>query len=28
MWDPSRFHHFKNGSCSCGGYWWPLLLWK
>lgn len=19
--DPSRFHHFKNGSCSCGGYW-------
>jgi hypothetical protein len=21
MWDPSRFHHFKNGSCSCGGYW-------
>lgn len=19
--DSSRFHHFKNGSCSCGGYW-------
>ncbi|KAL0351964.1 UNVERIFIED_CONTAM: Pentatricopeptide repeat-containing protein [Sesamum calycinum] len=19
--DPSRFHHFKNGSCSCKGYW-------
>ncbi|XP_068650600.1 pentatricopeptide repeat-containing protein At5g16860 [Aristolochia californica] len=19
--DPSRFHHFKKGSCSCGGYW-------
>ncbi|KAL6511545.1 hypothetical protein OROGR_021142 [Orobanche gracilis] len=19
--DPSRFHHFKNGSCSCRGYW-------
>ncbi|KAL5059938.1 hypothetical protein RYX36_031544 [Vicia faba] len=19
--DASRFHHFKNGSCSCGDYW-------
>ncbi|KAJ1287421.1 hypothetical protein BS78_02G008800 [Paspalum vaginatum] len=19
--DSSRFHHFKDGSCSCGGYW-------
>lgn len=19
--DSSRFHHFKKGSCSCGGYW-------
>ncbi|XP_025818441.1 pentatricopeptide repeat-containing protein At5g16860 isoform X2 [Panicum hallii] len=19
--DSSRFHHFKNGSCSCGNYW-------
>nr|AYM00584.1 pentatricopeptide repeat protein [Salvia miltiorrhiza] len=19
--DSSRFHHFKNGSCSCNGYW-------
>ncbi|KAL6143485.1 hypothetical protein ACLB2K_054180 [Fragaria x ananassa] len=19
--DASRFHHFKNGSCSCGNYW-------
>ncbi|CAK8570761.1 unnamed protein product [Lathyrus sativus] len=19
--DSSRFHHFKNGSCSCKGYW-------
>ncbi|KAL5822868.1 hypothetical protein ACOSQ4_020768 [Xanthoceras sorbifolium] len=19
--DSSRFHHFKEGSCSCGGYW-------
>lgn len=19
--DSSRFHNFKNGSCSCGGYW-------
>ncbi|XP_026389171.1 pentatricopeptide repeat-containing protein At5g16860-like [Papaver somniferum] len=19
--DPSRFHHFKKGSCSCKGYW-------
>jgi hypothetical protein len=19
--DSSRFHHFKNGSCSCGSYW-------
>ncbi|KAL5710920.1 hypothetical protein ACHQM5_021428 [Ranunculus cassubicifolius] len=19
--DPSRFHHFKNGSCSCNDYW-------
>ncbi|KAL7117105.1 hypothetical protein ACP275_03G050400 [Erythranthe tilingii] len=19
--DTSRFHHFKNGSCSCNGYW-------
>ncbi|KAK4787493.1 hypothetical protein SAY86_011326 [Trapa natans] len=19
--DSSRFHHFKNGSCSCGDYW-------
>jgi hypothetical protein len=19
--DNSRFHHFKNGSCSCGDYW-------
>lgn len=19
--DPSRFHHFKDGSCSCRGYW-------
>uniref|UniRef100_A0A1D1ZJZ1 Pentatricopeptide repeat-containing protein At5g46460, mitochondrial n=1 Tax=Anthurium amnicola TaxID=1678845 RepID=A0A1D1ZJZ1_9ARAE len=19
--DPSRFHHFSNGSCSCGDYW-------
>ncbi|KAL5232109.1 hypothetical protein ABZP36_030885 [Zizania latifolia] len=19
--DSSRFHHFKNGSCSCSGYW-------
>ncbi|XP_020881089.1 pentatricopeptide repeat-containing protein At5g46460, mitochondrial [Arabidopsis lyrata subsp. lyrata] len=19
--DPTRFHHFKNGMCSCGDYW-------
>ncbi|KAH0973683.1 hypothetical protein GBA52_025839 [Prunus armeniaca] len=19
--DASRFHHFKDGSCSCGNYW-------
>ena len=19
--DASRFHHFKNGKCSCGDYW-------
>lgn len=19
--DASRFHHFKEGKCSCGGYW-------
>lgn len=19
--DASRFHHFKQGKCSCGGYW-------
>jgi len=19
--DPNRFHHFKDGSCSCGDYW-------
>lgn len=19
--DVNRFHHFRNGSCSCGGYW-------
>jgi len=19
--DSSRFHHFKNGTCSCGDYW-------
>ncbi|GMH25685.1 hypothetical protein Nepgr_027528 [Nepenthes gracilis] len=19
--DSKRFHHFKNGTCSCGGYW-------
>ncbi|RYR17283.1 hypothetical protein Ahy_B03g062047 isoform E [Arachis hypogaea] len=19
--DASRFHHFKDGTCSCGDYW-------
>ncbi|KAE8720078.1 putative pentatricopeptide repeat-containing protein [Hibiscus syriacus] len=21
VWDSSRFHHFKDGICSCGDYW-------
>jgi hypothetical protein len=22
--DRIRFHHFKDGSCSCKDYWWLL----
>nr|XP_015612414.1 pentatricopeptide repeat-containing protein At5g48910 isoform X2 [Oryza sativa Japonica Group] len=24
--DANRFHHFREGSCSCGDFWNPLLL--
>lgn len=24
--DRSRFHYYKDGSCSCKDYWWPVLV--
>eukprot|EP01018_Ginkgo_biloba_P001270 Gb_03440 [translate_table: standard] len=24
--DNNRFHHFKDGLCSCGDYWWAALV--
>ena len=26
--DTNRFHHFKNGECSCKDYWWHFKFWS